>query len=96
LKTDSFRSKKINPYRTLSLIYSIQEIALFITFRFCRDLDARDMKIQAQGIKEYCQYSCLLCLMCQVNYKVLSVSSVDLVQLPLRPLNPPFVLHCGA
>jgi hypothetical protein len=51
--TGSFRSKQINPYRILSLTYSIQEISMLMTFRFRQGWEFRAMKIQAQQ-KKYC------------------------------------------
>jgi hypothetical protein len=51
-------SKKINPYRILSLTYSIQEIAMFITFRFDRDWEFRAMEVQALVRKEFCLFNC--------------------------------------
>jgi hypothetical protein len=42
-----FRSQKNHPWRIFSLSFSIQDISMFITFRFGRDWEFRAMKTQA-------------------------------------------------
>jgi hypothetical protein len=48
MKTASFESKKYYTKRIFNLTFSIYDISILITFRFCRDWEFRAMKIQAQ------------------------------------------------
>jgi hypothetical protein len=48
LKTTCFRYKKTYPNRIFSLSDTIQDIFLFLTFRFCRDWEFGSLQTQAQ------------------------------------------------
>jgi hypothetical protein len=87
-KTACLKYMKTYPCRIFSLIYSIQEISLFLTFRFCRDGEFRAIKIQAQccykaSIRPIAYRICLIIQKVLLMYNLGSYFCATLLSYPI-------------